>query len=613
MAYKILLSSLYELPKNAPIQYFYAHDDMRNCYCDAFTTVEASTKYILSRYKIDEMIAIGHKVSFDEGDDGKLLELREGKNFYASDINSLSTYSLFRYRIAQYIEELKIEQQDISDLLSPEEQERAEQYVEDFARREVPDCKINRLFDVLCTDKSVCSSFKEGIKDLTEEDDVSRYETWLWGYLYAELKDSHKMEILDENAAVKVRFIPTSLREDGSLPIDNIRQLMRAITEGRDESIEIYVALNNDDSTDTFVLMNILDIVDTIREEDIQVPKIFNTTHSWRYPAGLVSDDTRGYSITSLVGATRTFITYGKVDMIVDFWEKTGSENEYIDKMIYAMKKIDTGLSLCTISVMEDGIRSLREALKDLEVQPETDDYYSNLFMVLAEGIKADYGPLLEGDDYEFIDLVRWGFKKKFYQQTMTFIESKSPDIFVKRGFYYYCNDEKNKEHITILLADERNDLSPHEYWKMNDIDHYYVKYYTRKGKNGGGKEDVSRSYASTRAAQIDNDDPDKITAYSLCDDREAVENLLYAYYHISDIRNKLNHAEEGDNEETRLIVDEKDDSIRMLKLIESIEYFIQCYEEVEAKVAGKELDVVEISGGEVKDWAKSHGSPRKY
>ena len=39
MAYKILLTSLYEADKNGDLHYFYAKEGGRNYYCDALTTV----------------------------------------------------------------------------------------------------------------------------------------------------------------------------------------------------------------------------------------------------------------------------------------------------------------------------------------------------------------------------------------------------------------------------------------------------------------------------------------------------------------------------------------------------------------------------------------------
>lgn len=85
-------------------------------------TVEATTEYILSRKHIDEILILGRQMTFDIGDEKRVLGVDDGKSFYVSDTNDLSTYSLFRYRLAQFIDDLNIEQQDLLELLSPEEQ-----------------------------------------------------------------------------------------------------------------------------------------------------------------------------------------------------------------------------------------------------------------------------------------------------------------------------------------------------------------------------------------------------------------------------------------------------------------------------------------------------------
>ena len=117
--------------------------------------------------------------------------------------------------------------------------------------------------------------------------------TWIKGYLYSTMKDSCKMEILSENEDVKVRFIPTSLSEDGQLPVDNILQLIQVIVGEHEDDVEIYVALNNDDMTDNYVLMNILDIIGTMHEDGITVRNTFTTTeatNSMRRRQGLSSN-----------------------------------------------------------------------------------------------------------------------------------------------------------------------------------------------------------------------------------------------------------------------------------------------------------------------------------
>lgn len=605
MAYKILLTSLYEAEKDCPVRYYYAKEGSRYYFCDAFLTVEASTKYVLAQHEIDEIVAIGRKMTFDEGDDGRLIELRKGKSFYTSDIRDLSTYSLFRYRIAQYIDELRIEQRDLMELLSLEEQSRAAAYVEAFYRNSEFHGKHNRMFEELTKDRGLYHKFVSGIEALAgNEESVPRFLTWIKGYLFGNLKDSGKLESLCENEDIKVRFIPTSISENGELPVNNILQLMEAITGDREDKTEIYVALNNDDMTDNFVLMNMLDIINAMNSDRISLRNIYTTSNSVNALAGEIRDDTLGYGITELAAATRTFLKYGKADMLVEYWEKHGSHNERVEQMIYAMRKIDYGLSLCNIEEMISGIRKLKDLFSNRLMTTGPDDYYGKLFLVLADGIKNDYGDLMKGDEVRFIDLVKWGYRKKFYQQTLTLIEARAPKEFVSRGIYYYCNDESERERIVSLLAAERATLLTRDQWQMNDVDHYFIKYYLRGDVTWSSREDIQKIFARYKAEVIESPDTGKVTAHTLCDDRKVVEDALFAYYHLGDIRNSTNHAEEKLGEDTRLIVDEKDDSIRLVRIREAIEYFIRCYEKALAMAGDKENDLVRINAREVIEYA---------
>ena len=157
-----------------------------------------------------------------------------------------------------------------------------------------------------------------------------------------------------------------------------------------------------------------------------------------------------------------------------------------------------------------------------------------------------------------------------------------------------------------MLLAEIRAGMKPFEYWQMDDVDHFFLKYYIRRGNmKGPAGEDPQRTYAKHRLKGLESTDVRYITAYTACDDMDLLENVLYSYYHIGDIRNLTNHAESREGEDTRLIVDEKDDSIRLLKISEAIEFFIRCFDAATANIGDKELDVVRINSGEVKGFAK--------
>ena len=606
MAHNILLTSLCTPGEDEQIRYYYGRDGYKNRYCDAMLTVEASCKFVLAKYPVDEIITLGRKLTFDEGDDGRLIELREGKNFYTADIKDLSTYSLFRYRIAQYIDELRIEQQDLGLLLDEETQKKVIQFIRGYYKKtgiqEDTEMKYNRFFDALTKNLDLYAQFRNELVETIPEagNDMPRYMQWIKNYLYSVFKETYKLEILPENENVKVRFIPTNVSEDGKLPIENILQLVHAITGDHAEPVNLYVALNSDDMTDNFVLMSVLDIVNTMPDSNVRLCNVFTTSGTHEMLAGEIRDDTEGYNVTDLNAAFRAFLKYGKADMIIEYWEKSGAHNDKVDQMIYAMRHIDAGVSLCDIREIELGVGQLRKVFEN-GIDFEANDYYTRLFTILATGIQRDYGDLLVGDEPNSVDLARWAYQKEFYQQTLTLIESRVPRLLVEKGIFYYAGNEEQKESAMRIYAKYRNTLKPFEYWKIDeDIEHYFVKLYMRGDAAARGKGgNPQRNYARYRVNSLDNTDPARLTAYSVCTDRQALEDLLYAYYHIGEVRNITNHASEDDMD-NRLLVEASDISARMATIREGIEYFLKCYDRVMENMPEEKPRVLKTSAAEI-------------
>ena len=608
MAKNILLTSLSAAESDLPLRYFSVRDDLKTEYCEAILSAEASTKYLLAKYDIDEIVVSGKKSTFDEGDDLRPLYLRDGNSFYSSEIQFLSTYSLYRYRIAQYIDEVTIDQQEYSELFSPEEQEKAIAFIEDFLKNtSTPDNlkRLNRLFDDLTSNSEYFEQFSKAYIEAFPEvkNDLKRHTKWLKNYLYSELRDSLKLGILPINTDVFVRFIPVTVMKSGQL-VDNTMALRDVITEG-DEHINLYVSLNSDDAADSFVIMNMLDILNAMPGSRVTVKKVFTVASAHMEPTGEIHDDTAGFGITELASASRTFLRYGKADMIVDFWEKSGERNERIASMIYAMRNIDVGLSMCNIAEVEYGINRLRALFKGGALWSES-GYYGRLFNLIVDGIRADYGPLLDGTEIDFLDLVKWAYRHHFYQQTMTIIESRAPENIVNHGLFYYCNDRAKAEDVRRLLALQRLELRSHEYYVMDSIEHYFIKNYARGAARGGSRTgDPQEAYAQLRAESISNTDPERITGYTVCDNKETLKDMLYAYYHVGYLRNKINHAEADAMADERLIVPENDVSQAHHRLTESIEFFIQKYEKALEEGKGKKVRVVKIPASEVRSLAE--------
>jgi hypothetical protein len=321
----------------------------------------------------------------------------------------------------------------------------------------------------------------------------------------------------------------------------------------------------------------------------------------------MITDDTERLGVYELMSATRAFLRYGKTDMLMDFRRSSGIKNEKIDHMLYAMRNIDTGISLCDITDIERGIESLRDFFAK-GTYIEGDSFTEKYFNVIAKGIMQDYGSLLSGDSIEFIDLVKWAFHKGFWQQTLTLIESRAPRDFVTKGIYYYCDSPESKEDVIKKFGRIYYDLKPFEKYKLDDVEHYYVKFYSRwRSPHPKDNREFQLAYAKIRVKELDTEDDSLIRAHTLSPDREALENLLFAYYYLGDVRNATNHAQD-EFSGFASIMDDSDVSERMTMISQAVEYFIHCYEEMTKLLAGRDKkddkEVIMISPSEISDYA---------
>ena len=607
MARSILLTSLSAVENSPPVRYFSFKKEFGFDYCDALLDAEASIKAVLARHPIDEVIVIGGVRACGAEDDLKPVTLGHGS---AADRISPSTYGLLQYRLAQYANETSPDREAEDARLPAEVREKLIRFLQDFREKDaaLKDKKPNRLFDALAQDGAAWDRLWAALYEAHPEllKDAAACEAWVKGRLYADLKLTAKLELLPVNNGVRLRFFPEDSIEEDKQWVERMMSMQKSIVGDADD-IDLFIALGSNDAPDNFLVMSMLDILVSMPGSGVHLKKLFTVRNAQGQLAGTISDDTGGFSVTSLVHAARSFLNYGKADLIVDLWEKSGARNAGIASMIYAMRHVDVGLSMCNISEVEDGILRLRGLFRDGKLWQEF-GYHGMLFSVIAESVREDYGRLLEGDgDIPFIELVKWAYRHQFYQQTLTLIESKTPEMLVRRGIFYYCNDEQDKAQVTRLLARQRLELKPYELYKLDDISHYFIKNYDRARTRGlGGRDDdPQRVYAALRVQSLQNTDPALITGFTACDNLDTLQNLLFAYYHIGTMRNKISHADTSAMAESRLAVSESDESSALLWMKDGIDFFIASYERAMAEVQDKKPTVVPITADEVRTAAE--------
>ncbi|MDO5702775.1 MAG: hypothetical protein Q4G47_05425 [Lachnospiraceae bacterium] len=141
----------------------------------------------------------------------------------------------------------------------------------------------------------------------------------------------------------------------------------------------------------------------------------------------------------------------------------------------------------------------------------------------------------------------------------------------------------------------------------MDNIEHYFVKNYDRiRVKYHSGKnEDNSKKYAAVRCDSISNTDENIITGHTACPDIKLLGDMLYSYYHVGDVRNKISHADDvAMGGEKKLMPSESDVAPSFKWLTESIEYFISSYEKALSSIEGKTPAVIKIKPSEVRAYA---------
>ena len=608
MTKNVFLTSLDALENGKPLQYYSVKKEFGCAYCEAALSMEASAKYILANYPIDEILVIGDEMPSDSGDAGKPFRLKDAGALSSAAPGSLSAFDLYRFRIAEYINETSMEQQAYDALLPEEKRQKLIDFIrtfqEQYSQREMK--RLNRLFDEFACNRQLYDQFMDALFAAFPEahKDSQRTIKWVNNYLYTQLKPSAKLEILPVNENICARYFPSDMLEKREYWFNSALDVDQDVLDGKNE-INLFVSLANDSTVDAHIVLNILDILISTPGSNVRLKKIYRVLESSGGLTGVIEDNTVAARTTDLVAAAHAFLNYSKTDMLVNFWENSGQHDERISRLIYAARHVDVGISMCNIQEVHEGIQMLRGLISDERSWIDDGDY-GLLFGVIGECIQADYGVLLESDDISFIELIKWAYRHQLYQQVLTLIETYAPTNLVKTGVFYYCDDEARKDEVIRLLALQRMELKPYEYFKMDDIEHYYVKNYDRASVrlNGSRDEDRNAVYAALRAKSIEKQDPAKIGGHTACDSIETVQNVLYAYFHLGEVRNKISHADSSAMAERRLNVSENEISFAMVMMRESIEYFIKSYEAAMEEVRDKNPNIVIISADDVRNAA---------
>lgn len=554
------------------VNYYYSPEREKALLCDGISSLEAGSKYILSRHPIDEILVMGTKETICKEDipetEDLVDELQKLNNDWKNKSGEeFSAYRFYKYRIASFlykrgagdcadiqdvaeetvgkgiekqrkkdIEEILSTVMDqyvsaqesgvdrqllVSELLLDEKNEfwrnlqkeiqhsierafessepylnyiaekgRLEKYQSGFAANEdiVSRCKETRakiaedstltffekefLYislnskvnesiyrnELLNKEAEIAELRKESAR-LSYEIESLRNQRRISEYTYAKYKvyqmvdDTYKLFPLEENRKnIQIRFIPEQLEDQ---KIDNISGIVKALQGTSGDEINLYIDMQGGNRTSSYVRNAALSILNNQNPDQFRIKEIVATNYNSMNPgASEIVNETDRYRILDLASGMNAFIQYGKADMIQKYCEDMNIAPESsVGKLVDFMVKIDESISLCDINALTEAIEGLGKFF--LAKEDEGNSYVGNIFHTLQDGIRNDYGELLEkaGSDgkVDYLELIAWCAGKGFIQQALTLIEDKMPERYMKEVLLYECYDERWETFIDNL------------------------------------------------------------------------------------------------------------------------------------------------------------------
>lgn len=563
-------------------------------YCEGISTAEAGSKYILSRVPVDKIIVLGPLSACKDENIEKEIMLRDLCIFGAALPERYSEYMFYCYRIMQFLNQIDIEGADLLDELSEEEQKS----VTDEMKKHYPSSEFKNLFHQFDGNLDLYEEFLDKLPQMDK-----RKRRWLKHYLFMRMERDRRMKTLGANEDITVQFVPTIRKDEGNIHLGNLPGILNYILDDGKSDVNIYVDLQGLDIGDSHTLINVLFILQNEKKKKISIQEIITTTYRSALFTNPIEDQKDRLELSELLAGLNAFLQYGKVDSIRDYWLSRNIEDEHIDRLIFAMQTVDIGISLCSVSELEQGIRLLREVFAEKRTSSESTE--SVIFNIMGAGIRQDYGSLLKSNEINVFALIKWAMKKHFYQQALTIIESRVPYDLVRSGVFYYARSEEERQEFMKRLNEVFWKSPAKDRYQFDHMEHYFIKFYRRREAYNKRTDDALGTYIEMRMDEI-FDPASEIHSYTKSNSKRAVfTEFMKSYLQIGNIRNNISHAQEMGTLEASKSLRQRNEKIALLE--DSIQEFMRLYELVKTGTSPKNPNQFMVSAEEFYIYRNEH------
>ena len=244
------------------------------------------------------------------------------------------------------------------------------------------------------------------------------------------LKNEEKIKIVDVE---EKEFTPAI-----SKVVETVRSLYTE--KNSEDELKLWIDTQGGFRNITLVMNAIISLLKT---DNIEPDGIYSVNFNSKAKLQPIIDQTETYKIFQFVSGINEFSRYGRAEQLEDYYDSISPENT--PKVIRKMKDITEAIQMCNMIEFENYLKDLRKLVK------ERDTSEKNLLNIFWKQIENDYGQLLE-ESCTGLDIVEWFYKKKFYQQAITYIEAKLPQEWVERKTISYKENRTGLNELKKTL-----------------------------------------------------------------------------------------------------------------------------------------------------------------
>jgi len=178
-------------------------------------------------------------------------------------------------------------------------------------------------------------------------------------------------------------------------------------------------------------------VMNLLKIQKITIAGIYSVQFTkQRNPESIIKEQTDNYRIFDFVSGMNEFIMYGRADQLLNYYQSNSPD---LMNILNAMKNVADSIQMCDPRGFLEYKKQLKEAISEYEEQHL--DNSEELFRIFINEVKNDYGVLLK-DECTNIDIIDWFYRKQFYQQALTFIESKIPSELCEKNIIAFEYDK---------------------------------------------------------------------------------------------------------------------------------------------------------------------------